>query len=196
MIEIDNTIVHTDIFTQPFKCNLKECKGQCCIEGDSGAPLTDEEIVLIANNLDNIYPYLRKESINTIKISNFYYVDNDGDKVTQLNNQKECVFVYFENQIARCAIEKAYEDQKITFQKPISCSLYPIRLTSYKQFIAVNYHSWDICKPAIEHGKEHNTRIIDLCKSALVRYFGQSWFEKAEEVAKYLQKNDISLDKR
>ncbi len=184
------------IYLQPFKCNLKECKGQCCIEGDSGAPLTGEEIVLLENNLDKIYPYLRKESINTIKTSNFYYVDNDGDKVTQLNNQKECVFVYFENQIARCAIEKAYEDQKITFQKPISCSLYPIRLTHYEQFIAVNYHSWDICKPAIEYGKKYNTRIIDTCKQSLIQYFGQSWFDKAEEVAKYLQKNDVPLDNR
>ena len=187
MIQIDHTIVSLDVIEQPFACNLSHCKGACCVEGDSGAPLEDDEIKNIEANLDIIQSYLPEKSIKTINEIGFFFIDRDGDKVTQLNQNKECVFSCFENNIAYCGIEKAYLEKNITIRKPISCFLYPIRLTKYSSFIAVNYHAWDICKPAIENGKKNNLQVYEVCKSALIQYFGQEWYDKLLQAAEYIK---------
>lgn len=186
MIQIDNTIISLDVFEQSFACNLLHCKGACCVEGDSGAPLEDNEIKEIASNLDVIQLYIPEKSINTIRKYGFFFIDNDDDKVTQLNENKECVFACFENNIAYCGIEKAYLEHKISIQKPISCYLYPIRLTKYSSFIAVNYHAWDICKPAIENGKKNNLHVYEVCKDALIQYFGEKWYQKLLQASQYI----------
>ncbi|NSW44448.1 MAG: DUF3109 family protein [Bacteroidales bacterium] len=186
MIQIDHTIVSLDVIEQPFACHLMHCKGACCVEGDSGAPLEDHEIIKIEENINIIQKYLPHKSLQTIQQFGFYFIDNDGDKVTQLNQNKECVFTCFENNIAYCSIEKAFLDNKISFRKPISCFLYPIRLTKYSSFIAINYHAWNICKPAIENGKKNNIKVYEACKDALIEYFGQEWYDKLLQAAEFV----------
>ncbi len=186
MIEIDNTITSLEVIETPFYCDLDKCKGACCVEGDSGAPLEIEEIQLIEQFLPIIEQYLPEKSKKLIKELGFYYIDNDGDRVTQLHNNKECVFVYFENDIALCAIEKAHLNNHIPIQKPISCHLYPIRLTPYSSFTAINYHSWDICIPARIKGKEENTAVYQFCKEPLCKKFGKEWFEKLLLAVQYI----------
>jgi len=186
MIQIDHTVISLDVFEKFFQCNLSKCKGACCVYGDSGAPLEPDEISSIQHSLGEIKPFLSQKSCNTIQSYDFYYTDSDGDTVTQLNNNKECVFAFFEKDIAFCAIEKAFEAGKIKIRKPISCFLYPVRLTKYPSFVAVNYHSWNICKPAIENGRKNNVKVFETCKEALCQYFGTEWYNKVLEAAAYL----------
>ena len=142
MIQIDNKLISEDIFSEKFVCNLSKCKGICCVEGDAGAPLDEEETKI----LDEIYPkikhYLRPEGIEAIEEQGTYTTDFEGDLVTPLVNNAECAYVIFDEKgYTKCAIEKAYEDGVIKWQKPISCHLYPIRIKEYSQFSAINYHN-------------------------------------------------------
>lgn len=187
MIQIDNTIISLDVIEQTFVCDLSQCKGACCVEGDSGAPLEDNEIEQIEANLENILKFLPEKSVNIIREKGFYFIDNDGDKVTQLVNNKECVFAYFDNGIALCGIETAYKNKQSSIKKPISCYLYPIRLTKYSSFVAVNYHKWDICATAIEKGKKTNIHVYETCKNALIQHFGQEWYDKLIQAANYIK---------
>ena len=182
MIEIDKTIVSLDVVTKRFVCDLKKCKGACCIEGDGGAPLEDVEADKIAEYLPDILPYLSKQSIETIAQKGIYEIDEDGDKLTVLNPGLECSYSIVENGIMFCGIEKAFNDGKIPFRKPISCYLYPIRLTKYTAFEAVNYHTWSICKHAREKGKKDNVKVYEFLKAPLIEKFGQEWYENLEKV--------------
>lgn len=129
MIIIDNVIVTDEFLNARFCCQLSRCKGECCIAGDAGAPLDPEEVGIIEENIEMIKPYMRPEGIEAIEQNDVYDYDDEGNMVTQLVNNEECAFVYFhENGTALCAIEKAYNEGKIDFWKPISCHLYPIRL--------------------------------------------------------------------
>jgi len=182
MIEIDKTIVSLDVVTKRFVCDLKKCKGACCIEGDGGAPLEDAEVDKITEYLPAILPYLNEQSRQTIEQNGIFDVDDDGDKLTVLNPGLECSFSIVENGIMFCGIEKAFNEGKIPFRKPISCYLYPIRLTKYTQFEAVNYHTWDICKHAREKGKKDNVKVYEFLKTPLIEKFGQEWYNNLEKV--------------
>ncbi len=190
MIEIDNTILSLDVIQTPFFCNLSVCKGACCVEGDSGAPLENSEIETIKENIHIIEKYLPEKSKKLINESYFYYIDSENDKVTQLNQNKECVFVYFEEDIAKCAIETAYNNDKIPIKKPISCHLYPIRVKKYPLFFALNYHSWDICISARTQGQIKNIYVYDFCKDALCRKFGKDWYNKLMQALEYISNNN------
>ena len=184
MIEIDKTIVSLDVVTKRFVCDLKECKGACCIEGDGGAPLEDAEIDKITKYLPHILPYLNEISKQTIEQKGVYIKDDDGDKLTMLNPGLECSFSIIENGIMFCGIEKAFNEGKIQFRKPISCYLYPIRLTKYTRFEAVNYHSWNICKCAREKGKTEDIRVYEFLKKPLIEKFGQEWYDVLDSIVK------------
>ncbi|HEX3008404.1 MAG TPA: DUF3109 family protein, partial [Bacteroidales bacterium] len=140
-----------------------------------------------------VKPYLSEKSIATIEKKGKWQKDSDGDKVTSLVDNKECVFVIFEKGVATCAIEKAYSDGKINFRKPVSCHLYPIRLTKYSSYTAVNYHAWDVCKPAVKSGNKLGVPIFVFLKEALIRKFGEKWYGELElsarEYLKYKQLN-------
>ncbi len=187
MIEINDTIISLDVIETPFSCNLEACKGACCVEGDSGAPLKREEIQIIQEYLPIIEKYLPEKSKKIIFEHGFYYVDNDGDQVTQLHNNKECVFAFFENDIAHCAIENAFIKDNFPFRKPLSCHLYPIRLTAYASFTAINYHSWDICIPARIKGNTEKIAVYQFCKEALCRKFGNNWYNNLCNAVEYLK---------
>ncbi|MCX7955386.1 MAG: DUF3109 family protein [Bacteroidales bacterium] len=177
MILINNYIITDEILTENFSCNIEQCKGICCVEGDSGAPLTFDEVECLKKNIHKIYKYLSAKSIDTITKHNFYYIDVDNEPVTQLNDNKECVFAIFEKDIVRCAIQKAYVNKDIEFSKPASCALYPLRIKKYKDFVAVNIHRWDICKSSFEYGKTNNISLLEYCKDSIINHLGEYVYE-------------------
>jgi hypothetical protein len=176
MLEIGRTVISSDLITSNFSCDLSICKGACCVSGDSGAPLEKDEVRI----LDEIYPaikrYLSPESVKTIEEYGTSVTDIEGDIVTPLNDGKECAFVVFENEIAFCAIEKAFKDGVISFRKPLSCHLYPVRIKKYHHIDAVNYDRWEICSPAIVKGNDLQTPVYEFTRSALERKYGSGWF--------------------
>jgi hypothetical protein len=187
MLEIGKTIVSLDLITSKFTCNLAECKGACCVTGDSGAPLEQKEAEILNEIYPLLKPYLRDEAVRSIEKQGTSVVDLEGDIVTPLNNGKECVYTVFEKGIARCAIEKAYNDRIIGFRKPISCYLYPVRIKKYSQFEAVNYDKWEICHPATTLGNKLNTPVYCFVKDALIQNYGDEWFRLLEVTAKNLK---------
>lgn len=179
LIEIEDKVVSTQIFERKFVCDLSACKGACCIEGDSGAPLTFEEVSILEDELENIKPYMRPEGIAEVEKTGVFYMDQENDAVTTLVNEKECAFVYFDdNGITKCSIEQAHKDGKTDFKKPISCHLYPIRVKQFQDFTALNYSSWDICSPACACGDELNVPVYKFLKEPLIRAFGQLFFDE------------------
>ena len=182
MIEIDKTILSSEIVSTSFVCDIKACKGACCVEGDAGAPLEEKELSILDDEFSNIKPFLRKEGIEAIRKQGKYQIDVDGDYVTPLVNEKECAYVIFEEDgISKCGIEKAYENGVTSFKKPISCHLYPIRVSKYKKFTAINYHEWEICKPAKIYGEQNEISLIKFLKEPLIRKFGKEWYNKLEK---------------
>lgn len=187
MIQIDDKVISIDIFEEHFICDLPKCHGSCCVEGESGAPLEDDEVKI----LEEIYPIIKsrlpEKSQKIIEERGTWETDSDGDKVTPINNGRECVYVYFdEKKVAKCAIEKANRDGLIDFKKPISCHLYPIRVTKYKDFQALNYHQWPICAPARVLGKEVGLPMFKFLREALIRKFGEAFYDEMEEAEKLL----------
>ena len=180
MLEIENTLISLDVLEKKFTCDLSVCKGACCVTGDSGAPLEPHE----ADTLREIYPllrpYLREESVKTIEESGTSVIDIENDTVTPLNDGKECVFVLFEDGIARCAIEKAFFDGVIPFRKPVSCFLYPVRIKKLSRYDAVNYDRWDICHAAPALGEKLNMPVYRFVQDALKQKFGAAWFNLLE----------------
>ena len=189
MIQIDDKLISEDLFSEEFVCNLAKCKGICCVEGDAGAPLDEDETKI----LDEIYPkiksYLRPEGIQAIEEQGTYTLDFEGDLVTPLVNNAECAYVIFDEKgYTKCAIEKAYEDGVIDWQKPISCHLYPIRITEYSNFSAINYHEWDICSDACTLGKELSVKVYQFLKKPLIRKYGEDFYQTLSEAAEEWEK--------
>lgn len=186
MIAIDNTLISEDLLEKKFVCDLNACKGECCVAGDSGAPLDKDELPILEEVLEKVKPYMVKKGLAAIKKHGPYVVDGDGDFTTTLVSEgAECAFVYFdETGIAKCAIEKAYLDGAISWKKPISCHLYPVRISRHKGYEAVNYSKWDICKPACSCGEKLNVPVYRFLKEPLIRKFGKNWFKQLEQSAK------------
>ncbi|MDA3929721.1 MAG: DUF3109 family protein [Prolixibacteraceae bacterium] len=190
MIQIDKAIVSFDVFKKQFLCNIMACKGACCVEGDSGAPLTKDEAEIIENNYPVFKKYLDRKYQLEVEKQGRYVVDSDGDIVTPLFNNRECVYTFKdENNITKCAIEKAYLNGEIDFHKPVSCHLFPIRITEYKEFDAVNYQKLYICKPGRECGVKNELPLYVFLKEPLIRKYGESWYEELEIAAAELNKN-------
>jgi hypothetical protein len=178
MILNENTLVSDELKSVYFCCDLQACKGACCIEGDAGAPLDEEEISLLEDHIDDIKPFMRKEGIAEVEDMGVFDYDAEGKFVTPLVKGRECVYVYFEEEITRCAIEKAFSEKKIPFQKPISCHLYPIRIKETAAYDTVNYHRWPICKKALENGFNQKIPLYAFAQDSLIRKYGRSWYNK------------------
>ena len=189
MIQIDDTVIAMDIVEEKFLCDLSVCKGECCVEGDSGAPLENEEVKILEEILPIVWDDISMEAQELIKQQGVAYEDSDGDMVTSIVNGKDCVFTYYdETGICKCVIEKAYKAGLIDFYKPISCHLYPIRLEKYPNFTAVNYHRWRVCKAAVELGEKKGLKIFQFLKEPLIRRFGEQWYSELATVADELEK--------
>jgi hypothetical protein len=176
MIAVDKTLISDDILNVRFICDLEKCHGACCVEGDAGAPLDEEEISILEDCLDEVKPYMVPDGIEVVEKNGVFDYDMFGHFVTPLVHDKECAFVYFEEGTAFCAIEKAYREGKIPFVKPISCHLYPIRISGYKNFEALNYHEWPICDQALKKGMVNNVPLYVFLKEPLIRKYGEAWY--------------------
>ena len=177
-------VVSLDVLQVKFLCDLGACKGECCIEGDAGAPVEQDEVAKLEEVLPIIREDLSPEARAVIDKQGVVYVDEEGDLVTSIVNGKDCVFTcYDEKGTCFCAIEKAYRAGKVDFYKPVSCHLYPIRVGNYGPYKAVNYHRWNVCKAAVLLGKKENVPVYKFLKEPLIRKFGQEWYEALEEVA-------------
>ena len=182
MIEVGSVLVHEDIVRENFVCNLKKCKGACCLEGDSGAPLNHDELHILDEIYPKVKPFMTAKGIATIEETGTYVTDFEGDYTTPcVDTNKECAYVTWENGITKCAIEKAYEYGAISWKKPISCHLYPIRITKYPEFDVLNYDRWSICSPACSFGNELKVHVHEFLKEPLIRKFGEEWYKELEE---------------
>lgn len=184
MIQIGDVVVSFDVIREKFLCNLDVCKGACCIEGDAGAPVEFGEIEKIEEVLPVIRDELSPEARAVIDRQGVVYTDREGDLVTSIVNDKDCVFTcYDEKGCCYCAIEKAWREGKTDFCKPVSCHLYPIRVGDYGVYKAVNYNRWEICKAAVLLGQKEKLPVYKFLKKPLIRKFGEDWYTELELVA-------------
>ncbi|MEQ8910459.1 MAG: DUF3109 family protein [Vicingaceae bacterium] len=192
MIQVDDVLLSNQLFEEHFSCDLTACKGACCVEGDAGAPLEEGEIPKIKKNLKEILPYLPEKGKQSIANQGVFEIDAEGEKVTPLNDGKECAFTFFTDKgIALCGLETAYRDGKTDFKKPISCELYPIRIGKLKHYDALNYHKWQICKPACDCGAKLKVKVYQFAKEPLIKKYGEEWYEQLKEVDKLLEKERV-----
>jgi hypothetical protein len=191
MLEIGKTLISLDVIQKRFCCDLAACLGACCVLGDSGAPLREEELALLEKYYKVISGYMSEEGLKAVSEQGLSVIDSEGDVVTPLINKGECAFVRFENGIALCSIENAYIEGKTSWKKPLSCHLYPIRIKSYKLYDAVNYDKWEICNPAVDKGNKLGLPLYLFVKDALVRAYGEEWFEQLDYAAKNLKLDEL-----
>ena len=181
MIALDDTLISEDVFETLFACDLKACKGACCVEGESGAPLTNEEVERLEEAFEVVKGRLRPEALAVIDKVGLFEVDQDGEYVTPIINGRECVYATFDaDGTAKCAFEAAWREGKSDWPKPISCHLYPVRLKELQDFTALNVHRWPICDGARTCGAKANITVLDFCKIALIRRFGEAWYDEAQ----------------
>ncbi|WP_299333506.1 DUF3109 family protein [uncultured Psychroserpens sp.] len=184
MFQLGKTIVSEDIIEKDFVCNLSACKGACCIDGDAGAPLDNDEVQILKEIYPKVKPFLRQEGIEAIEKQGTHITTDFGDFETPLINGADCAYVIFDDKkTALCGIEEAYNQGEISWKKPVSCHLYPIRVKDYSEFSAVNYDKWEICDDACALGKELQVPIYKFVKEALIRKFGEDWYSELEKVA-------------
>ena len=187
IIEIDDILVSSDIFTEEFCCDLDACKGICCVEGDAGAPVTLDEIGGIEDALDTVWDDMSASAQAVVDKQGVAYTDRDGDLVTSIVGGKDCVFTCYEDDCCLCALERAYRSGKTGFCKPISCALYPIREKRLGNgMIALNYNRWDVCRDAVTKGRELHLPVYKFLKEPLIRRFGAEFYEKLCEAGKQI----------
>lgn len=189
MFQLGKTIVSEAIIENDFVCNLSACKGACCIDGDAGAPITIEESQILEDIYPKVKPFLRPESIAVIEAKGTFVKTAFGELETPLINGADCAYVIFdEKNTALCAIEEAYNQGEVSWKKPVSCHLYPIRVKDYTEFSAVNYDKWEICDDACSLGAALQVPVYKFVKEALIRKFGEDWYTELEKVAATLKK--------
>jgi len=190
MIQIDDKIVSLDLLTEKFCCDLGRCKGICCVEGDSGAPLELEEADILEQQYEAYRPYMKPEGIEAVERQGFMVVDGDGDCTTPLIGGRECAYSFEENGMTLCAVERAYKEGKTDFVKPVSCHLYPIRVSVFGNgTLGLNYHRWEVCRDARIEGRRCGIPVYRALREAIVRRFGEVFFEALEEAERLVARN-------
>lgn len=180
----ENTLVSLDVLEKEFCCDLDTCRGCCCIEGDAGCPVTEEELKVIEQILPDLKPHMTPEARKVVEEQGLSYLDPSGERVLSIVNGKDCIFARTDhNGWCYCLIEKAYNAGKIDFKKPVSCHLYPIRLTQVGEYTGLEYHRWDICHCARQKGKKLHLPLYQFLKEPLIRRFGQAWYDELELTA-------------
>lgn len=187
MIIHEYTLISDDILKEFFACDVLKCKGACCIEGDKGAPVSKAEVKEIEKILPTVFEELTDEHKDFINENGFYEVDDDGELVTTCLDDGKCCFVVEQpNGILNCGIENAYYKNKVDFIKPISCHMYPVRVKDYGTYTALNYHQWYLCSDACDKGNSEQIKVYEFVKTALVRKFGEEWYDGLEQIDKQL----------
>lgn len=182
MLQIKDTLVSLDLAERFFCCDLDQCLGQCCIDGDAGAPITEAEKEILEGITPSLMPELLPVAREEIEANGVAYVDEEGDLVTSIIDGRNCVYTcYAEGGKCLCAIDRAYRQGRCSWRKPISCYLYPLRLTEYPTFTAVNYHRWKICRSAESNGRKLGIRLYQFMREPLIERFGQEWYDELAE---------------
>lgn len=180
LIPVEEVLISKEIEDSQFACDLSVCKGACCtLESDFGAPLEKTEVDEISKILPIVKKYLPDEHIAEIE-KNGFVDEKDGELMTKSVNRRACVFVYFDGDIAKCGIEKAFNNGEVEFRKPISCHLFPIRISKFGGEV-LRYEKFSECTPAVKKGGEEKIKLIDFCEEPLKRKYGQKWFSKLRE---------------
>jgi hypothetical protein len=185
MILIDHTVISDDVAEQFFVCNLEKCKGACCVEGDLGAPLEENELAILDEIYDQVKPYMSPEGIAAVETQGKYIKDWEDDYSTTTIDEKECAYAFYDEQkVLKCAIEQAYLEGKISYKKPLSCHLYPIRVAKYESYHALNYDRWSICSDACSLGEKLGVPVYQFLKEPLIRAYGEKWYAELEKEIK------------
>ena len=174
---IQDTLVSLDVVEKEFCCNLDVCRGCCCVEGDAGAPVTDEELRVIEQLMPQLLPQMTPEARDVVAKQGLAYRDPSGEQVLSIVNDKDCIFARTDHRgWTYCLIEKLAENCQ--FKKPLSCHLYPIRLTKVGDMTGVEYHRWDICHCGRVLGKKLHLPLYQFLREPLIRAFGQEWYDE------------------
>lgn len=193
MIIVQDKLVSDDLVEQQFVCNLAACKGACCWEGDYGAPLDEAELAVLDAIYDRVKPFLSPAGIDVIEREGKYLRFEQTDEwVTPLINNGPCAYMTYDALgIAKCGIEQAWKAGAVDFQKPVSCHLYPVRVEKNEDlgFEALNYHEWDICSAACSLGKKEKVPVFRFVKDALIRKYGEAFYEELEGAASFMAQN-------
>ena len=191
IIQVGDVLLSTEIITQCFCCDLDACHGQCCVEGDAGAPVTLDETAEIEECLDVVWPQLSASAQTVIDRQGVAYVDRDGDLVTSIVAGRDCVFTCYDGDNCLCALERAFRAGQTRFCKPISCALYPMREKTFSDgTVGLNYNEWDVCRPAVELGRRLQLPVYRFLKAPLVQRFGEEWYAELEQIAEELTASD------
>ena len=191
MYQIGDVLISDEVLTERFICDLQDCMGACCIEGDAGAPVDLDEVMQLEEVLPEIWNDLSIPARKVINQQGVVYADPEGQLVTSIVKGKDCVFTcYDEKGCCYCAIEKAFREGKTQFYKPISCHLYPIRIKKVGDMEALNYHRWDVCKAAVLLGQKENVRVYEFLKAPLIRKFGEAWYQELEDAVAELKRRN------
>lgn len=195
MILIQGIILSEDLVEKQFVCDLSKCKGDCCQDGDFGAPVTEEEQQIMKDIYEKATPYMDEDCIKKVEKEGMFthYKDEyNNQKIdfigTSLMEDERCVFMgRNEIGISYCAIEKAYLAGDTEWQKPVSCHLYPVRVEEDKHtgMTMVNYNIWNICSPACDLGNKEEVKVYEFCKDALIRKFGEEFYDELDAMAGY-----------
>lgn len=192
IIQVGDVLVSPDILTERFCCDLDACHGECCVEGDAGAPVTLDEVAAIEDALDEVWPELSASAQTVIDRQGVAYTDIEGTLVTSIVGGKDCVFTCHEGGCCLCALERAWRAGRIRFCKPISCALYPIREVQLSNgTVGLNYHRWDVCREAVRKGRELDLPVYKFLRGPLVRRFGEQWYKELEETADELKRQGL-----
>ena len=191
MIRIDDTVISLDLLTEKFRCDLSVCKGNCCRYGDAGAPLTESEAAILMDIYPQIKSYLRKEGIESIEHYGTSLRDVEGELVTPLIGDAECAYTILSDDIFLCAIEKAWHDGVVSFRKPLSCHLFPVRTKDFTDFTAVNYEKWSICQGGRVAGRRENITAYGFLRESLIRAFGSDWYEELVTARRELESTGL-----
>ncbi|MBC7553664.1 MAG: DUF3109 family protein [Taibaiella sp.] len=191
MIAIDNVLLSNELVEEQFVCDLDKCKGGCCVDGDCGAPLSADEAQKLAEIFPVIKPYLHAPYLAEIERQGTHTIDSEYGFVTPSVNGGICAYGYTDDGgIVKCGIEKAWKDGATDFRKPISCHLFPIRITSHPEYEMVNYEPRkDLCKAACKLGKKLKVPVYKFLKEAIVRKYGDEFYEALDATAIEIKKN-------
>jgi len=188
IIQVGDVLLSSEILTEKFCCDLSVCKGECCVEGDAGAPVTLDEVAAIEDCLDEVWGDLSASAQSVIDKQGVAYTDQEGDLVTSIVRGKDCVFTYYNGGCCLCALEKAYREGRSHFCKPISCALYPIREKRIGEgIVGLNYNRWVVCKAAVTKGEQEDIRLYQFLRDPLIRRFGEEWYQELLDTVKELK---------
>ena len=188
MLRIDDTIFSLDILEKKFICDLPLCLGNCCRYGDSGAPLSFEETLILDDIWNDVKPYLRPEGVAAIEVKGRSVMDFENERVTPLIGNDECAYTNMKGKVFMCGIEQAWSDGKISFRKPLSCHLFPVRIKYYSDFRAVNYEELAICSPALKAGEQESIYVFEFLKEPFIRALGEDLYKELCIAARELRK--------